>query len=384
VKKGFSGGTCLVDPRSLLRFDFGPNHPFKIYRLGLTYELVDAYGLANPEEISILSPREATEDEASVFHSQGYLETLRLASSGMWVPSLFAHGLGTGDNPVFPDVYDWAMFVAGASIDAAKTLLEGRARRAFNMAGGLHHAMPSRASGFCHINDAVLAIHELLAAGKRVAYVDIDAHHGDGVEHAFYTRNDVLTISLHQSGYTIFPGSGFIEDRGDGPGEGFALNIPLEPGAGDAAYDRALEEVILPALEAFAPDVLTTQLGADGIVGDVVANLHVSLRCFERCVDRFRGLELPWLAFGGGGYNVGNVVRAWTLAWGRMVEAELPDEVPASWSARARSFGVVVPSLRGPRGAPPTSERVMEPLDAVVERLRSEALPRLRERGASP
>ena len=379
----FAGGTCLIDPRPLLRFDFGPAHPFKIYRLGLTFDLIDAYGLADRERVELVEPREATEEEGCAFHSQGYLETLRLASSGMWVPNLFAHGLGTGDNPVFPDVYDWGMSVAGGSIDGAKAILDGRARRAFNMCGGLHHAMPSRASGFCHINDAVLAIHELLKAGKRVAYVDIDAHHGDGVEHAFYTRSDVLTISIHQSGYTIFPGSGFVEDTGSGDGEGFAINVPLTPGAGDAAYDRSMEEVVLPALEAFAPDVLTTQLGADAVGGDAVANLQLSLRCFERCVDRFRQLGLPWLALGGGGYNVGNVVRAWTLAWARMVEADLPDEIPGSWVSSAAKFGVSIPSLRGPDEPTPTPDRVMEALDETIGTIRDRQLRQLRERSAA-
>jgi len=379
----FAGGTCLIDPRPLLRFDFGPAHPFKIYRLGLTFDLIEAYGLADPEDVELVEPREATEEEGCVFHSQGYLETLRLASSGMWVPNLFAHGLGTGDNPVFPDVYDWGMSVAGGSIDGAKAILDGRAQRAFNMCGGLHHAMPSRASGFCHINDSVLAIHELLKAGKRVAYVDIDAHHGDGVEHAFYTRSDVLTISIHQSGYTIFPGSGFVEDTGSGEGEGFAINVPLTPGAGDEAYDRSMEEVVLPALEAFAPDVLTTQLGADAIGGDAVANLQLSLRCFERCVERFRQLGLPWLAFGGGGYDVGNVVRAWTLAWARMVEADLPDEIPGSWVSNAAEFGVSVPSLRGPDEPTPTPDRVMEALDETIGTIRDHQLRQLRERSAA-
>ena len=375
----FADGACLVDPRSLMRFDFGASHPFKIHRLGLTFELIEAYGLTELENVSLIEPREATEEEACVFHSQGYLETLRLASSGMWVPNLFAHGLGSGDNPVFPEIYDWAMSVAGGSIDGAKAILDGRAKRAFNMTGGLHHAMPSRASGFCHINDAVLAIHELLRAGKRVAYVDIDAHHGDGVEHAFYSRNDVLTISMHQSGYTIFPGSGFVEDTGDSAGAGFAVNVPLMPGAGDAAYDKGMEEVILPALEAYRPDVLTTQLGADAIVGDALASLQVSLRCFERCVDAFRKLDLPWLAFGGGGYNVGNVVRAWTLSWARMIEAELPDEIPSGWMTAAAPHGVSISSLRGPTEVPPTSDRVMEALDATIETLRSDVLPRISE-----
>ena len=368
-------GACLIDPRSLLHFDFGSGHPFKIHRLGLTYELLEAYGLTEADGVDVIAPREATEDEAIAFHSQGYLETLRLASSGMWVPSLFAHGLGTSDNPVFPDVYNWGMSVAGASIDCAQEILAGRARRAFNMSGGLHHAMPSRASGFCHINDAVLAIHALLRAGKRVAYIDIDAHHGDGVEHAFYTRSDVLTISIHQTGYTIFPGSGFVEDIGDGAGAGYAVNIPLLPGAGDDAYERAFDELIVPLFEAYAPDVLATQLGADAILGDVVANLRISLRGFERSVKRFRDLDLPWIAFGGGGYDVGSVVRAWTLAWGVMVGSDLPDEIPTAWAKRAASHGVTVPSLRGPVGTPSTSEDAMEDLDGVIEQLRETVFP---------
>jgi acetoin utilization protein AcuC len=365
----------LVDPSTLLHFDFGPGHPFKVYRLGLTYGLIDAYGLVDIEGVRTLIPREATEDEALVFHAQGYLETLRLASSGMWVPNMFAHGLGTGDNPVFPDVYEWGMSVAGASIDCAKEILAGRADRAFNMTGGLHHAMPSRASGFCHINDAVLAIHELLKAGKRVAYVDIDAHHGDGVERAFYTRSDVLTISVHQSGYTIFPGTGFVEDVGGGPGEGFAVNVPLMPGAGDAAYDKAFDQVVLPALGAYRPDVIVTQLGADAIVGDVVANLGISLRCFERRVEQLRALCLPWLALGGGGYDVGNVVRAWTLAWAVMVGEEISDEIPASWASEAAGYGVRIGALRGDPTPPKTSDRVMEALDDAIARLRATVFP---------
>ena len=371
---------ALVDPTSLLRFDFGPGHPFKIFRLGLTYDLLQAFGLTELDGVSLLEPREATEEEASVFHSQGYLETLRLASSGMWVPNLFAHGLGTPDNPVFPDVYEWAMSVAGASIDCAKAIVSGRVERAFNMTGGLHHAMPSRASGFCHVNDIVLAIHALLSEGKRVAYVDIDAHHGDGVEHAFFTRNDVLTISVHQSGYTIFPGSGFVEEVGDGPGLGHAVNVPLQPGAGDEAYDQVFEEVILPALDLYDPDILATQFGADAVHGDVVANLRMSPRCFERSVRRLRALDLPWLAFGGGGYDVGNVVRAWTLAWGTMVGVNPPDEIPPGWSTRAAAYGVSIPDLRGSTDPTATPPAVLKDLEEVIARLRSTTFPILRER----
>ena len=368
---------CLIDPTSLLRFDFGAHHPFKIHRLGLTYELIRAYGLVDRPDVHVLSPREATEEEAMGFHSQGYLETLRVASSGMWVQNLFAHGLGTSDNPVFPDVYDWGMYVAGASIVCSEEILSGRASRAFNMSGGLHHAMPSRASGFCHINDGVLAIQAMVNAGKRVAYVDIDAHHGDGVQHAFYTSSDVLTVSVHQTGYTIFPGTGFVEEIGQGPGRGTSVNVPLLPGAGDEAYERAIEAVVLPVLRAYEPDILVTQLGSDAVVGDVVANLRMSLRQFECNVRAFRELDIPWLALGGGGYDVSNVVRAWTLAWSVITETDLPDDIPAEWLTLAAPYSVAISKLRGNIRRTPTDEAVLEDLDQTIGALRESVFPLL-------
>nr|MBN1857971.1 acetoin utilization protein AcuC [Candidatus Bipolaricaulota bacterium] len=255
----------------------------------------------------------------------------------------------------------------------------GRSRVSFSPAGGLHHAMASRASGFCHVNDAVLAIHTLLAAGKRVAYVDIDAHHGDGVQHAFYERKDVLTISIHQSGHTIFPGTGYTDEAGVGAGEGYAINIPLLPGAGDAAYERCLERAILPALERYRPDVLVTQLGADALDGDLVASLAMSLSGFEKIVQHFAALGLPWVALGGGGYDVGNVVRAWVLAWAVMNHAEVADEIPDAWQTEAATYGVSVSSLRGSPSlkAKETPKRVMDALDREIDRIRERVFPLL-------
>ena len=367
---------CLIDPRSLLRFDFGLHHPFKIYRLGLAYALMEAYGLTEGPEIYTLEPREATLDEAKIFHSEGYLEVLQLANSGMWVPNLFAHGLGTGDNPVFPGVYEWGMSVAGASIQCAKEILEGRAKIAFNFAGGLHHAMPSRASGFCHINDVVLAIKIFLAEKKRVVYVDIDAHHGDGVQYAFYNTDRVLTISVHQSGETIFPGTGSVQEIGEAEGQGYAVNVPLLPGARDDVYGRVLHSVVLPLIEAYEPDVLVTQLGADALRGDLVASLAMSLRQFERFVDGFRSLARPWLALGGGGYAVENVVRAWTLAWATMNDITLPDEIPGEWLTEAARYAVAVARLREEEIHPVSSTRVLEDLDRTIDTLSKTVFPR--------
>ncbi len=368
----------LVDPRRLLQFDFGEAHPFKVYRLGLFFDLANHYGLVDRPDVALTPLREATESEALWFHSRGYLEALRLASSGMWVPNQFAHGLGTTDNPIFPDVYEWAMLIAGGSIDGAEALLRG-ATRAFNPAGGLHHAMPARASGFCHINDGVLAIERLRHAGKRVVYVDIDAHHGDGVQHAFYRARDVLTVSIHQTGYTIFPGTGFEEEIGVDDGRGFSINVPLLPGAGDRAYDVALDELVLPAIELFHPDVLVTQLGTDALIGDLLANLRMSLHGFERAVERFRAVGVPWLALGGGGYDVGNVIRAWTLAWGAMLDEKLVDEIPPLFHTQAAAHGVTVSQLRGPREVPPTSARVIEALGETIRKVREATFPILSE-----
>lgn len=360
----------LINPETLLQYDFGDYHPFKIYRLGLAYGLIEAYDLVDAENITVHTPRMATDPEAMGFHTQGYLECLRLASAGTWTPHLFAHGLASSDNPVFPGVYDWAMSVAGASIRCAEEIIAGRSDRAFNLTGGLHHAMPSRASGFCHINDGVLAIQALTRAGKRVAYVDIDAHHGDGVEHAFYSRSDVLTISIHQTGRTIFPGTGFVNDIGEGEGRGYAVNIPLSPGAGDDAYQQAFDELVLPLLRTFQPDVLVTQLGSDAVLGDIVANLRLSLRGFERCLQQFRAVELPWIALGGGGYDVANVVRAWTMAWATLLDRDLPDQIPATWLTEASTYDVSATSLRGTMEMTVSPDHVLSDLDESLEYLR--------------
>jgi len=366
---------CLVDPRSFLRFDFGAYHPFKTYRLGLAYALIDAYGLAEEGATCTLLPRMATDAELQAFHLPAYLEILRLADSGMFVPNLFAHNLGTGDNPVFPGVYEWAASVAGASIDCAKAVLEGRAPIAFNLAGGLHHAMPAHAAGFCHINDVALAVAALVLAGKRVAYLDIDAHHGDGVQHAFYKTDRVLTISVHQDGHTIFPGTGFVGEIGLEAGRGYAVNVPLAPGARDDVFERVFDEVVFPLLDRYGPDVLVTQLGADALLGDRVAALGMSLSCFERYVTRLASLDLPWVALGGGGYDVGNVTRAWTLAWARMNGVALPDEIPTAWQTQAATFGVVVPSLRGPALDEPSPVRVLAALDNTLASLKEHVFP---------
>ena len=367
--------SCLVKVDQFQKFDFGPEHPFKIYRLGLAYALMEAYGLTKLEQVYLLEPREATEEEARSFHDPGYLEVLQLTDSGMWTPSLFDHGLSSGDNPVFPGVYRWAMLVAGASIGAAEELIDDRAKVAFNIAGGLHHAMPARASGFCHVNDVVLAINKLLEGFSRIAYVDIDAHHGDGVQYAFYSTDRVLTISTHESGYYLFPGSGFVDEIGEGKGRGYAVNIPLLPDARDDALLEALDEVILPLLEAYRPEVLVTQLGVDAFRSDPIASLGFTTNGFLHTVEALKNLKKPWLALGGGGYDIGNVARAWTLAWATMNDAKIPDEVPESWNRLAAQYDLHLERLHDEPDSVKSPLEVLEDLDKTIQKLKETVFP---------
>src|SRR3989454_3950975 len=223
-------------------------------RLGLTWRLMEAYGLTALPDVQLVAPDLAGEDALSRFHAREYLDVLKASDSGVAPAIACRFGLGPGDNPVFPGVWDAARLAAGGSLLGARLIADGQVARAFHFAGGLHHAMRDRASGFCYVNDAVLAILYLRARGLRVAYVDIDAHHGDGVQFAFYDDPNVLTISPHERGDRLFPGTGFAEEQGRGAGAGYAVNLPLEPFTDADVYLSAFEAVGPPLRPAFRPD----------------------------------------------------------------------------------------------------------------------------------
>jgi acetoin utilization protein AcuC len=235
--------------------------------------------------------------------------------------------------------------VAGGSLLAASLVAEGEADRAFHFAGGLHHALPDRASGFCYVNDAVLAILRLLERGWRVAYVDIDAHHGDGVQFAFYEDPAVLTISTHERGDRLFPGTGFVSEMGRGEGLGFSVNLPLQPFTDDLVYEPAFEAVVPPLIEAFRPDVIVAQLGIDSHHTDPLTHLSFSVQGFARAVSRIVGLAPRLVALGGGGYDLPNVARAWTAAWAAINGVTLPPELPEPSRSELARFGLRTGSL---------------------------------------
>jgi acetoin utilization protein AcuC len=320
----------------------------------LTGELIRETGLDALPHVVSLGCEPASDEVLGLVHTKEYIEATKAAGSGVGADwSRF--GYGPGDNPIFDRMHEAGALVAGASVEAARAVWSGERLHAFNAAGGLHHAMPSRASGFCVYDDPAVAIAWLLREGaERIAYVDVDVHHGDGVQAIFWDEPGVLTISIHQydPGW-FFPGTGAMSERG-GPGaEGSAINVPLPPDTGDDAWLEAFRAVVPPAVERFGPDVLVTQLGCDTHATDPLAQLRLTTRSYRECAKELHGLAHRaaagrWVATGGGGYQWARVVpRAWTLYFAEMVDAldDLPDELPEAFVEEAeRRAGAPVPT----------------------------------------
>jgi len=358
------------------RFDYGPSHPLKTFRLKLTYELIKAYGLLSMPDTKLVEAVMADENDLVTFHDREYIEILKSANKGVRAAGAGFYGLGSGDNPVFRGLFDWSRLVAGASLQAAAMVDSGEVETAFNISGGLHHAMASRASGFCYLNDPVIAIMSLLKRGRRVAYIDIDAHHGDGVQDAFYTSNKVLTISLHETGRTLFPGTGFEYETGEGEGQGYSVNVPLPPSADDEVFVYAFSEIVPSFVEKFRPDIVVSQLGVDSFSTDPLAHLNYSSKGFCEVVKKIKEFSPKWVALGGGGYDVANVAKAWTLAWGIMNGVDVPDEIPSEFLAHYPMEGFQSGTLRDKdfteRGE--ANEVVREEVEKVITYLKERVL----------
>lgn len=294
-----------------------PDHcPFKTQRAALTrYRLID-FGLLDPRKEEV-DARRASPSELLQFHTEVYLDEMERAAEGQLSEEGIYMGFDGESAPVFRDMYNFGAWAAGSALTGADLLLQGRVDVAFSLLGGFHHAKVAKASGFCYVNDTVLACAHLAAGGQRVAYVDIDAHHGDGVQEAFYCRNDVLTISLHESGRTLFPWGGFEAEIGKGPGMGYNVNLPLPEGTYDGAYLGAFDRVVMPLLGAYRPDAIVLGLGMDLLASDPTSHLDLSNNVVAEVIDRVLDLGRPLLVLGGGGYDIENTVRGWALAWQR-------------------------------------------------------------------
>jgi acetoin utilization protein AcuC len=334
--------TALIWNHDRIGYDFGPEHPLKPVRVELTVALIRSCGFTQAEGVLTLPRAPFGTDDVLALHTPRYVDAVRRLSADPGAGGGARHGLGPGDNPVFRGMHEASLEVCGASVAAAQAVWEGRVLRAFNPAGGLHHAMPDRASGFCIYDDPAFAIDWLLRHGaERVAYVDVDTHHGDGVQAMFYDDPRVLTISLHESGRYLFPGTGFPDEIGTGDARGTSLNVPLAPGTAREVYLETFDAVVPDALDAFGPQVLVTQLGCDTHVTDPLAHLALTTDDYGALAQRLRGLADRhtggrWVAVGGGGYQIASVVpRAWTIYFAELCGEHLPAEVPWDWLSLA-------------------------------------------------
>lgn len=327
--------TAFVYDDRLSRHTLSETHPMKPARLRYTYDLLRAYGALDAPNVSLLRPQPAQQADLLAYHTPEYAEAVRRLGVGDASVNRLKFNFGPGDNPAYEGMYDAAALSTGATLTAVQALLDDEADVAFSISGGLHHAMPAYAYGFCVFNDPVIGIKRLLDAGMRVAYVDIDCHHGDGVQHAFYDTDAVMTVSMHESGAFLFPGTGYVQETGAGRGRGYSVNLPLYPYTSDDVYLWALREAVMPLLERFRPDALVTQLGIDSHFRDPITHLALTAQGHAAAVAELARLGAPkWLALGGGGYDLQAVARAWTLDFALMSEQTLPDELPQAYAAQ--------------------------------------------------
>ncbi|MFD5826846.1 acetoin utilization protein AcuC [Lentzea sp. NPDC060358] len=374
---------AVVWDKSFLAYDLGGDHPLNPVRLDLTVRLATELGVL--DGVELLVPAAASDEEIELVHRPGYLSAVQAAPTAGWD---VGHGLGTADNPVFERMHEASALVVGGSLAAARALASGEADRAVNIAGGLHHAMPDSAAGFCVYNDCAVAIEWLLRSGvERIAYVDVDVHHGDGVQTAFWDDPRVLTISLHQHPLSLWPGTGWANEVG-GPGaEGSAVNVPLPAGTRDGGWMRAFHATVPALLEAFRPQVLVTQCGVDTHKEDPLADLSLSVdghraiyRAFREIVNE-RGYK--WLALGGGGYELLRVVpRSWTHLLATVLDRDVEPErpLPADWVAHATRVapGWPLPSSMTDgcdAGHQPWGGDTEEPVDKAIRDTRRAVFP---------
>jgi acetoin utilization protein AcuC len=333
-----TGKALIVHDAALESYGFGGEHPFNPLRLRLTLELCRDLGLLEGYPLTPSEP--ATDADLTTVHSLTYVRMVQQAGRGAArLSRLLDYGLGSGDNPVFPDMHEACARVVGGVLESCRLVMGGDAAHAMCISGGLHHALRSQASGFCVYNDAGVAIARLKEErpGIRIAYVDTDAHHGDGVQWMFFEDPDVLTVSVHETGRYLFPGTGDVDEKGRGEGKGYAVNVPLQPYTDDDSFISTFEAIVPEALRAFEPDLIISQNGCDAHQLDPLTHLSATTRLYEHVPAAIHDLahelcEGRWVTTGGGGYDIWRVVpRAWSALWAAVSHQELPEKVPECW-----------------------------------------------------
>ncbi|MCB4756285.1 MAG: acetoin utilization protein AcuC [Elusimicrobia bacterium] len=335
--------TCkLINATALPPYDLGANHPFARDRQKPLFDLLNRMKLVTPEELFV--PPETTDEDLALGHESDYIEIVKKISVEdpdiEDIREAQRYGFNSGDNPISPNLHTSAGAAVGGTLGCVRAVMKGEAKHAFNPAGGLHHAMPRSASGFCVYNDLVIGIREakrIAGDTLRVLYVDVDVHHGDGVQFAFYEDPTVLTISFHEDPRYLFPGTGLINEVGGGKGIGACVNVPLAPGTGDDSWIHCIEKVLNPLARRFKPDLIVSQHGCDTHREDPLAHLHVTTKAMHEAARLVHHLandlcQGRWVAAGGGGYRPYHVIpRAWSLVWMEMSGRKVPDGIDAGW-----------------------------------------------------
>lgn len=319
---------CYYFPKGVGEYHYGERHPMKPARLTLTNRLVLGYGLH--DKMKCFTPRAATKEELEWFHDSDYVDFLSTVTPSTPPSSSFTRFNFADDCPVFDGIYEFCKTYTGASLAGARKLTSGQTDIAINWSGGLHHAKKTEASGFCYVNDIVLAILELLRYHPRVLYIDIDIHHGDGVQEAFYNSNRVLTVSFHKYGNDFFPCTGALSEIGTAIGKHFCLNVPLQDGIDDSAYVSLFKSIIEPSITTFRPESIVLQCGADSLGLDRLGCFNLSIAAHGECVRFVKSFNLPLLVLGGGGYTIRNVARCWTYETAVLTGCNVPDQLPST------------------------------------------------------
>ncbi len=368
---------AFIHSPQMEKFSYPSDCPFNVTRAGKVRQILNSMGLLTGPGRMEVAPAPATRLTLKKFHSARYLYVLKEAARGRFNSDAYSMGIGTPDCPVFEDMYDYSAWTCGATLTGAKLILSDKADVAFNPSGGLHHCGPEKAAGFCYMNDVALACTVLAEAKKKVLYLDVDVHFGDGVANAFYDRDDVMTISFHESGRTLFPGTGFEDEIGTGPGKGYCVNVPLPVGTYDQAYMMAFKAIALPLIKVSNPDVIVLQLGADGLAGDPLAHLCLTNNVYADIIRQLLKFNKPILATGGGGYNIENTVRAWALDWTILCGADMGHDThlgvggimleSTEWQGGLRDRELLVTEHQ--------QEMVLPAVEATIEKLKTRIFP---------
>jgi len=369
----------LIYSHQFSQFSYGGGHPFKLERGERFYQILERHSLLSDPDILLIRPREIPEELLLIAHSPAYLKMLKEADSGTFKPQMLEYGLGSEDCPVFAGVYKFSRLCAGATFDAVFRVLEGEANFVFSPVGGFHHARRAYAEGFCYVNDINLVARLLLLQGLKVAYLDFDAHHGNGVQDEFYSERDFLFISFHENGKYLYPGSGFENEIGADEGEGFNVNIPLEPHSDDEIFLELYYELVPPLIDAFSPDFAIVLFGADTNISDPLTHLRLTNNALAEVALDLKNRFHRWIALGAGGYNLEETARTWAVVWAVITGQEQEADLSTVGGTFLGGGELGVSSLRDPSAlsSGPEKERARAEAKRVLKYLKREVFPRL-------